>query len=146
MLLPQRRRFLFDDFDRDIGRLFGELTPASCVRQNGETQASWSPALDIEETEQGLTLHLDLPGIPTDKIDVHVEEGSLVISGERQSERREESGKLLRVERRTGKFERRLQLPKWADVAGITAQGKNGELSVHIPRAEQSKARKIEVH
>lgn len=142
MLLPQTRRFLFDDFDR----LFGVPSTATSARANGSNNAEWVPALDVEENEEGLTLHVDLPGVPSEAIEVNVEDGVLVISGERNTEKKEKEGNYLRVERRHGKFERRLKLPEWADVSAITAKGKNGELRIQIPRAEKSKPRKIEIH
>ncbi|MCB0346269.1 MAG: Hsp20/alpha crystallin family protein [Bdellovibrionales bacterium] len=144
MLLPQRRRLFIDDFGRDFDRLFGCAVPA--VASDKSQLASWAPAIDIEETEEGLNLHVDLPGVATDAIEVNVEEGTLLISGERNTEKKENKGNFLRVERRHGRFERSVKLPQWADVNGISAQGKNGELTIKIPRAESSKARKIEIH
>lgn len=146
MLVPQRRRLLFGDLDREFERFF-RGTPA--IRPTGAEQASeadWVPALDVEQTNDGLTLHLDVPGVAPEAVDVNVEDGMLVIRGERGAERTENKANYLRVERRHGKFVRRLQLPQWADVERIAAEGKHGEIRITIPRDERTKPRKIDIH
>ena len=101
--------------------------------------------LDIVETETGYELTADLPGLTSDDVHIEYKDGRLWISGERQEVVKEEGKTYHRSERRHGKFRRVIALPK--DVASdkIEAAYNNGVLSVSVPKAETSMARKIEI-
>lgn len=105
----------------------------------------WTPAVDIVEEKDRFTLRADLPGVAVENIDVHMENGVLSISGERQRETHEGVDGVQRFERASGKFFRRFSLPETADADGITARCANGILEVSIPKQPEVQARRITV-
>jgi HSP20 family protein len=115
--------------------------------RDAEATTAWCPAVDIRETKDELTLHVELPGISEEAVDVSVENGVLTISGERKQQTEEEtegSGYHL-VERCYGHFERRFSLPRSVDSEKVRAAFAHGVLTVTLPKAETAKPRKIEV-
>ena len=131
---------LFDLFERDVLPFSGRR-PALA---NG-TVADWVPAVDIVEEKDKFVLKADVPGVDPADIEVSMDNGGLSLSGERQSETRDESEGLKRVERISGKFYRRFTLPDTADAEGISAKSSNGILEVSIPKQPEVQARRITV-
>ncbi len=129
----------FDAFDRLFERPFFERKPDS-----GESTI-WYPAVDWSETENGYHFAADLPGVAKDDIEISVKEGVLTLQGERKSETKETDKKFSRVERWSGKFFRRIALPRDVDSGKIEASYENGVLQLHVPKSEEAKPRKIEV-
>ncbi len=80
-----------------------------------------------------------------DEIKIDVVNSLLVIEGERTREEEIREDNAYRLERVYGQFSRRFRLPKGIDVDGIRASYKDGILEVTLPRAEESKPRKIEI-
>lgn len=106
---------------------------------------TWSPALDVEETDDAFEIHLEASGVKPDDIDITLEEGVLTISGERKFyEDKTEEG-FRRVERRFGRFYRVLRLPAPVDSEKVDAQYADGILSVSVPKAEAAKPHRVEV-
>lgn len=108
-------------------------------------EAGLTAPTDIVEYEDAFLLRLDVPGIPSDAIDVQSEKSVLTISGGRPDRADEESARIARQERATGRFERSFRLPVTADLSDIRAQARDGVLEVRIAKREESKARKIDV-
>lgn len=132
---PSLQRF-FDDFF--------ESAPASGDRESF-TQASWIPAVDVKETEDGLTVYVELPGVKKDDITISLEDNVLAVAGERRFERDEKRDNFHRVERSFGKFSRSFRLP--ANVQGdkVDASFKDGVLVLSLPKAEEAKPRQIAI-
>lgn len=108
------------------------------------TNKTWSPSVDVSETETEIIFTAEFPGFEKDEIDISVNEGRLSISGERAFTE-EKDTKRHRVERWHGKFYRSFQLPKSADAEKISANLKNGVLTVTLPKKEEAKPRQIPV-
>src|SRR5690606_31690696 len=105
----------------------------------------WAPAIDVEETDGEYVVKTDLPAVKKDEVKVTVENGVLCIEGERKQEKEEKNRKVHRVERSYGRFVRRISVPGDADPARVSADFKDGVLSVHLPKSESAKPRAIEV-
>lgn len=104
------------------------------------------PPLDIFETEHNYVIKANLPGINRDDMSVSVKEGILTIEAKSSSEDAEKSGEtVVRLERRSGKYLRRLRLGKLVDDSSITAEYKDGVLTVTVPRREQEEGHKIAI-
>jgi HSP20 family protein len=111
-----------------------------------ETPAlAWAPALDVHEDKDGYIVHVELPGLKREDIEVSLHDGSLVISGERKAENLEEGIEVHRRERFYGKFSRVLSLPTAVNADKVNAAYKNGILTVTLPKAEEAKPRQINV-
>jgi HSP20 family protein len=102
-----------------------------------------TPIVDIESTPEGYVLHAEMPGVNKQGIEVHVENGDLVLIGHRQP--LEISGELVHRESRSNDFRRVYELDPSIDTTRITARIENGVLAVHLPKAESVKPRRIEV-
>lgn len=105
----------------------------------------WAPAVDVEETADELVFRAELPGMSRDDIEVELEDGVLTIQGEKKYEKKQDNAQGLLYERRWGTFNRRFTLPRALAADGITADLRNGILTIRVPKAEEAKGRKIEV-
>ncbi|NMO22633.1 Hsp20/alpha crystallin family protein [Pyxidicoccus fallax] len=126
---------------RDVDALFRELTQP-VWRQSPRT---FAPAADIVESEAGLTLHLDMPGLDAKAIQVTVEKDVLTVQAERKAEPRTEGVTVRRQERGFGTFARSFALPDTVDASKVEAKYEHGVLTLTLPRREESKPRVIEV-
>ena len=106
---------------------------------------TWSPSVDVKETDDALMFEVDLPGVAKDKIEVTAENGLLCITGEKSSEHKEMDGRYHIVERTQGTFKRSFRLPENLDESGIEAQHDNGVLTVRLPKSPRALARKISI-
>ena len=105
----------------------------------------WVPAVDISEEKERFVLRADLPGVVPDAINIRMDKGVLTVSGERSLESNSETDGFRRVERISGKFERRFSLPDSADADNISARSSNGTLEVTIPKLPEIQQRRITV-
>jgi HSP20 family protein len=123
------------EFDRLLGRT------------DTNVSAGWCPVVDVRESEDGLVLHAELPGLKPQDVDVSVENGVLSISGQKRQETEEgnENSEYHLVERRYGRFERRFTLPRTIEAEKVNAEFADGVLTVTLPKAEAAKPRRIEV-
>ena len=124
---------------REIDRLFEDA-----FTRDGQ---SWTPAVDIKETENELTVELELPGLKPENVEITAENGLLTIRGEKRSERKEkEQSRYHLVERTYGSFMRTFQLPQGIDEEQIAAEYDNGILSLRIPKAALPQPRRIQLN
>ena len=126
-----------NDFQRIVNELFADA--------EAPLSGSFAPALDVEETEDSFTLHIELPGVQAEDVDVSIEESVLTIAGSRDFYEDKQAEGFRRVERRFGTFHRSVRLPDRVDPEGVTAQYKDGLLTVTVPKAESAKPRRIQV-
>ena len=126
---------------REIDRLFDDTFG------RGDGVTSWSPAVDIRETDQEMVLELEVPGIKPEQVELTAENGVLTVKGEKKSERKEgdENDRYHVVERSYGNFMRSFQLPQGIDESKIEADYNNGILSIHIPKAALPQPRRIQI-
>ena len=111
-----------------------------------ETPAlSWAPALDVHEDKDSYRIRVELPGMKREDIQVSIDDGSLVISGERPVENVDEGTEVHRQERFYGKFSRVLSLPTAVNADKVQAGYKDGILTVTLPKAEEAKPQQINV-
>lgn len=106
---------------------------------------AWAPALDVHEDKEGYTIRAELPGMKREEIEVSIQEGTLVISGERKTEPVKEDTEVHRQERYFGKFSRALTLPTAVAADKVKASYKDGILTVVVPKAEEAKPKQITV-
>ncbi len=125
----------FQQVQDTINRFFSE--PAA--------NRPWVPAVDIRETENELILKADVPDMKFEDINVHLENGTLTVKGERKFESKKDEGGWHRVERSYGNFERVFTLPETVNPEGVTADYKNGTLTVTLPKKEIAKPRQVKV-
>jgi HSP20 family protein len=139
---PLRRLGLWDP---ELDRVFeGFFHPMRWVEEAASQDLV--PAMDVVEHENEYIVKTEMPGVKKDDIQVSVENGVLTISGETKSEKKEEKeGRLIRQERRYGKYVRSLRLGSEIDAAKLKAAYKDGVLELTLPKAEEVKPKKIAV-
>jgi HSP20 family protein len=102
------------------------------------------PTTDIYETEQALTVVMEMPGVDKGKVEINVEEGVLTVEG-RIDFSKYEALEPVYTEYNIGNFRRSFNLSNSIDQDKIRADMKDGVLTVTLPKAEQAKPRKIAV-
>ncbi|HYR58982.1 MAG TPA: Hsp20/alpha crystallin family protein [Chthoniobacteraceae bacterium] len=113
-------------------------------RPAGNGRANFlTPVANIHEDKDGYTLEAEMPGVTKDGLDVTVENGELVIVGRRSAA--QPVGQALYRESRGWDFRRAFELDPSIDAAKITAKIEQGVLTLHLPKAEAVKPRKIAV-
>ena len=128
---------------REIDRVFDGFLPGHDEAE--QNQSVWAPRVDLSETEEAYLIHLDVPGMSKDELEINFHDGTLSVRGERRAEEREENHKFVRVERQYGHFFRSFTLPKAVKHEEIGADYVDGVLTINVPKAEESKPRRIEV-
>lgn len=124
-------------------RLFSEFFDVA--RDTSVPLRAWTPSVDVREEEDAYVVTADVPGVNPSDIEVTFDKGILSISGERSAEEVTEESGYRRVERHQGAFRRQLRFPDSVNADGIEASGKNGVLSVRIPKAAESQVKRITV-
>lgn len=104
-----------------------------------------SLALDISSTPDAIVVEAAMPGVKPDDVEITVEGGTLTISGQFKSERKEGEGDYLVQEMRRGSFSRTVSLPEGLEPDKATASFEHGVLTLRIPKAEQVKPRQIKI-
>jgi HSP20 family protein len=127
----------------EMDRLFDSFFQSGAL--NGDLGATFTPAVDIEETPDAWVLRADLPGMSEKDVKVRLVGDTLTIHGERRTERSAKEGTLHRWERTSGVFERSFRLPSPPQGDSVKASHRDGVLEVRVPKAEQARVREIEV-
>jgi HSP20 family protein len=144
---PRRDVPLFRDMEEmsdRLGKLFGTWTRPFDVKESLKV-ADFTPAVDIQETEKEYLLKVELPEVKKEDVSVTVQDGELMITGERKLEKEEKGKKFHRIERAYGTFVRLFALPMDADETRITAEYKEGLLLLHLGKLNKPLPKTIEV-
>jgi HSP20 family protein len=96
----------------------------------------WSPSVDISETGKEYLIRAALPAVNKEDVEVTYQDGLLTFSGERHQKEEQKEEKYYRVENSYGNFSRSFVLPEGIDVATISAESKDGVLTIHVPKTK----------
>lgn len=107
--------------------------------------ASFSPDIEVKETNEAYLFKADVPGVKESEINVSLTGNRLTISGERNEEKEEKSQTYYSCERKYGSFSRAYTLPEGIDAEHIGAELKNGVLTVAVPKKPEVQPKKIAV-
>lgn len=102
-------------------------------------------AIDVYEKDNNIIAEMNLPGVDPDKIDVSVENNYLRVSGSREESKEEKKKHYYSKEIKRGSFERMIRLPSKVKEENVSAEFKNGELVVTLPKAEESSSKKVKI-
>lgn len=140
---PGRTRLAFPA-DRFGGLFENFFQPSDWYEEN--VREDLIPAMDVKERDNEYVIHAELPGVKKEDIDVTIENGVLTISGETRSESEEKEGeRIVRSERRYGKYVRTMRVGSQIDEKNIKAKYKDGILELTLPKTEEIKPKKISV-
>lgn len=142
------------------GRNVGDLTPWSAVADLQREMSrmmddfgfdwdrlggTWSPPMDLQETENDYILQADVPGMKREDIELTAIENTITIRGKREHEERQEGKNVHRMERMYGEFQRTFELPGGFDANKVEATLRDGVLRVRLPKREESKPKQIKL-
>ncbi len=136
--VQQLLRSFFDDpfFQDPFGRLdhmerwFGDFSPKR-----------FAPNVEVSDEAKAIKITAELPGMSKDDVQLQIDDGLLLISGEKRSESESKDEGVFRTERYYGYFQRAIPLPEDVDGGQAEAEFKNGVLTIRIPKPDAPKAR-----
>ncbi len=105
----------------------------------------WRPSVDIYETESGVVIRADLPGVKKENVSVEIKENILTLKGDRSDDVNISQESYLRRERCCGRFQRAFNLHHIVSPDKVKARFKDGVLEVEIPKPEEERPKRIEV-
>jgi HSP20 family protein len=115
-------------------------------REESLTTTSFAPPVDVYEDQHNVTLKIEVPGIDEKDIDVHLENNTLTVHGERKFEKEEKEENYRRVERQYGSFTRSFTLPNTLDAEKVSANYDKGVLKITVAKKAEAKPKQIKVH
>lgn len=129
-----------------LGTLFARAPVDSPEGQQEQISVpEWAPLVDISETDREYLIKVELPEVKRENVKVTAEAGTLTITGERAFEKEEGNKKYHRVERAYGQFARTFSLPDDASAEKVSADLKDGLLTVHLVKSAKPKPQQVEV-
>ena len=128
-----------------IDRLLAGRNIPSAGRDEAMALVDWAPAVDVMETDDEFQIRAELPGVEKKDVKLSVENGVLLISGHREQEKEEKGKRYHKIERAYGNFARSFTVPEAVVAEKVTADFKNGLLTVRLPKSEKARPKSIEV-
>jgi HSP20 family protein len=111
----------------------------------GGESLGWAPPIDVVDRPNEILVRADLPGVTEKDLQVTVNDRTLSIHGERKEEHEEKDENYYFSERSSGSFTRSLVIPTGVNADQTEAKFKNGVLEIHLPKAQESTGKRIEV-
>jgi HSP20 family protein len=152
-LMPFGRRDLasgedpFSSMRREMDRLFDDMTKGMSLARPAFGMGIMQPRVDVKETDKGIEVHAELPGVDEKDVEVSFADGMLTIRGEKKQDREEKEKGYYLMERSYGSFMRQIPMPLDVDEDKVEAKFDKGVLSVVLPKSPraEAKTKKIEI-
>lgn len=135
----------FGDFQIDVDHLFDHVFGGRSA--NGETKSpvAWSPRVSVTESDTDYAMMVELPGVDPADVSIEMKDNRLEISGVKARGELPEGMTSIRDERPAGEFKRSFEFTQQVDADKISAEFKNGVLSIELPKSQTVLPRKIEI-
>jgi HSP20 family protein len=127
-----------------MNRLFEDAVTAR-GEERDMISSTWTPSVDIYETEDSIVLNAEVPGIDEKDIEIKIEDNTLTLKGERNFEKETKEENYHRIERSYGSFFRSFSLPRNVDQDKINAEHDNGVIRITMPKKPESKPKTVKV-
>ena len=139
---------------REMNQMFDGGQKLSPAYRRGESEGNgreddtrkWSPAVDVTENDQAITIYAELPGMTKEDIDIQLTGDTLTLRGERRRQETQRSENYHRLERQYGQFTRTFQIETPLEAGNVTASYEQGVLTVRLPKQEAVKPRQISIN
>jgi HSP20 family protein len=115
------------------------------MEYNLDLQSAFTPSFDIRETPEAYLFEADMPGIRREELDINLTGNRLTVTGKREIKPRKEGETCFIAERSFGSFSRSFSLPDGVDPGKVSADLKEGVLTLLIPKVPEVQPRKIEI-
>ena len=135
------------DLQKKMNRLFEEAFSRSVGSENNESTLSsgWKPSTDLHEEDDRYVMRADLPGVAASDIEIKIENGTLFLCGDRQSDDNVSREAYLRVERPHGRFTLEVALSPSVDRSAISAAHRNGVIEIVMPKQKEDEPSKVPI-
>jgi HSP20 family protein len=143
---------MFDDMQREMLRFFGPRSPFGSWlpfqgnRAHLTSGAVWAPSVDVYEQGNNIVVKAELPGVKKEDIEVELDQGSLILRGQRQEEKEVRDEQYYRSERTYGSFYRRIPVPEGIKPDQINASFKDGLLEVRLPKPQEAEPKRLKIN
>ncbi|REL33069.1 Hsp20/alpha crystallin family protein [Rhodohalobacter sp. SW132] len=127
------------------GKHFSDIMDEFFNEAVADRTSTFSPSINISETENNFNIEVEVPGMKKDDINVDIENNVLTVSGERKHETEEKERRFHRVETRYGSFSRTFQLPDHVDSENIEATYADGVLNIQLGKREEKLKKQIAI-
>ena len=127
-----------------MNRLFEDAV-TSRGEERDMMSSTWTPSVDVYETDKALVMTAEIPGIEENDIEIKIETNTLTLKGERKFEEETKEENYHRIERAYGSFYRSFSLPHYVDHDKIEAEHENGVLKITMPKKKELEHRKVKV-
>ena len=134
-----------NELNKRLNSLFTLSPSRQSDGKEAMTVAEWLPLVDITEDDKQYLIKAELPEVKKEEVKVTVENGVLTLSSERKFEKEEKDKKYHRIERAYGSFTRSFTVPDDADDSKVSAEFKDGVLTVRLAKDEKARPKSIEV-
>jgi HSP20 family protein len=132
-LLQNRLNSIFNDFPRFSGD------------SESLTSGSFVPPVDVYEDAHKVVLKIEVPGIKQEDLDIHLENQTLTVKGERKFEKEEKEENFHRIERSYGSFVRSFTVPQTVDTENVAASYDAGVLSITLNKKPEAKPKQVKI-
>lgn len=128
---------------QEVNRLFDDLITRRA--ETGSEGAVWVPVVDVSETAEAIRVKVEAPGVAKDDFKISVQNNVLTIRGEKKMEKETTEENYHRVERVYGSFFRAVELPSAVQTDKVSANYRDGVLTITLPKSEEAKPKEIAV-
>jgi HSP20 family protein len=132
-------------FQDEMNRVFNEFFRGGNGGEASWGTYTWTPSVDIYETDDALVFQAELPGVSKDAVSIEIHQNTLILRGERKREAEVPDHRSHRTERAYGAFQRSFVLPILVDQEKVQATYKAGVLELRLPKSEAAKPRRIAI-
>ena len=132
-------------FQDEMNRMFQQFFRSGEGEEAGWGLRTWTPPVDIYDTEDALILKAELPGVSKDDVHVEIHQHTLILRGQRAPEAEVPQNRYHRVERAYGSFQRSFVLPTLVDQEHVQATYHDGVLELWLPKSEAAKPKRIAI-
>jgi HSP20 family protein len=138
---PKNLSHLVEDIDRlaDLDAWYG-FPPSLTIHE-----MLWHPTMDMYNRKDNIVVELEIPGIKEEDIDISIEQDHLIVKGSRKQSSEHKEGDQFYTERSYGEFHRVIHLPTSVDEDKVTANLKEGLLTVTMPKKKKETGKKIKL-
>lgn len=143
-LIPNLQRnaaTAFEPLQREFNRLFQELGEG----WNAIAEIRPTPRMDVVDTDEGLEISVELPGLTRDQVKITAQDDLLTVSGEKTSSHEKTDKGYCLLERSYGAFSRSIYLPRSLDAGRIAAEMADGVLKITVPKRPGAETKTIEI-
>lgn len=136
----------FMTLQHEMNRMFDNFFDNFGLGATPTTLPSFTPRVDVTETNESIEVTAELPGLTEKDIEVSLTDNELVLRGEKKHEIDETRGGVHRIERAFGSFYRRIPIPREVEEGKVDATFKNGVLHMKLPKVEKEKAKSVKIN